>query len=108
MTSTKQEENTDSNTSPEYPCHIVNRFECPYDYKKGERSSAKFDVEDLFKLAEIAFAVEIALAVARNNASIVQIKSKQDLHQALTNKEILSRILERRKTLKGESERRAK
>ena len=24
-------ENTHSNTSPEYPCHIINRFECPYE-----------------------------------------------------------------------------
>jgi hypothetical protein len=40
------EENKDSNTSPEYPCRIVNRFECPYE--KGKSPKIKFNVEDLF------------------------------------------------------------
>jgi hypothetical protein len=88
------EENKDSNTSPEYPCRIVNRFECPYDYKTGERSSAKFDVEDLFELANMAFAVEISLAVARKDTSAIQIKNKQDLYQALTNREMFDMVLE--------------
>jgi hypothetical protein len=47
----------------QYPCHVVNRFECPYENRKG--SDARFNVEDLFELASMAFAVEIALAVAR-------------------------------------------
>ena len=53
----------------QYPCSVVNRFECPYDYNQGKVSDAKFDVEDLFELASMAFAVEIALAVARRDTS---------------------------------------
>ncbi len=78
----------------QYPCTVVNRFECPYDYKKGKVSDAKFDVENLFELASLAFTVEIALAVARKDTSAIQIKNKQDLYQALTNREIFEMILE--------------
>ena len=53
----------------EYPCDTVNRFECPY-VEKGKSPNAKFDVEDLFELANMAFAVEIALAVARKETSV--------------------------------------
>ena len=87
-------ENKDVNTLPEYPCRIANRFECPYDCKKGKPSNARFDVEDLFDLANMAFAVEISLAVARKDTSAVQIKNKQDLYQALTNREMFDMILE--------------
>ena len=87
-------ENTDSNTSPEYPCHIVNRFECPYKCKNGKPSDTKFDVDDLYDFASIAFAVEIALAVAQKDSSVVQLKNKQDLYQALTNRETFTSILE--------------
>jgi 3'-phosphoadenosine 5'-phosphosulfate (PAPS) 3'-phosphatase len=52
------------------------------------------DVEDLFDLANTAFAVEIALAVARKDTSAIQIKNKQDLYQALTNREMFDRILD--------------
>ena len=48
----------------------------------------------MFDLASIAFAVEIALAVARKDTSAVQIKNKQDLYQALTNREMFDMILE--------------
>ena len=71
-----------------FHCH---RFECPYE--KG-KSSAEVDVEDLFELADMAFAVEIALAVARKESSTVQIKDRQDLYQALTNRKIFNAILE--------------
>jgi hypothetical protein len=74
-----------------YPCHVENRFECPYE--KG-KSGAKFDVEDLFELANMAFAVEVTLAVARKNTSQIQIKNQQDLYRALTNRETLDMILE--------------
>ena len=70
----------------------MNRFECPYE--NGKSSSAKFDVEDLFELASIAFVVEIALAVARKDLYDIQIKTKQDLYRALTNREMLDMILE--------------
>jgi len=42
----------------------------------------------------MAFAVEIALAVARKDTSSVQINNKQDLYRALTNREILDLFLE--------------
>ena len=42
----------------------------------------------------MAFAVEIAIAVARKDTSGFQIKNKQDLYQALTNREIFTSILE--------------
>ena len=48
-----------------YPCSVGNRFECPYEYEKGKVSNTKFDVEDLFNLAKMAFAVEIALAKSK-------------------------------------------
>ena len=61
-----------------------------------ERKTIKcrFDVEDLFELANMAFAVEIALAVARKDTSAIQIKNKQDLYQALTNREMFDMMLE--------------
>ena len=31
---TTNNNNTAVTTPPPYPCHIVNRFECPYDYEK--------------------------------------------------------------------------
>jgi hypothetical protein len=46
-----------------FPCHITNRFTCPYEYVKGNVSDKKIDVEDLFELANVAFAVELALAI---------------------------------------------
>ncbi|MGA7899824.1 MAG: hypothetical protein WCA39_13290 [Nitrososphaeraceae archaeon] len=51
-------------------------------------------MDDLFDLANIAFAVEIALAVAIKDTSAIQIKNKQDLYQVLTNREMLDQILE--------------
>jgi hypothetical protein len=42
----------------------------------------------------MAFTVEIALAVARNDTATVQIKNKQDLYQALTNREMLDTVPE--------------
>jgi KaiC/GvpD/RAD55 family RecA-like ATPase len=45
-------------------------------------------------LASTTFAVEIAMAVARKDSSVVQIKNKQDLYQALTNREMFDMMLE--------------
>jgi hypothetical protein len=75
-----------------YPCHVENRFECPYEKEKG--ANARFNVEDLFEMADMAFAVEIALAVARKDTSSVQIRNKQDLYQTLTNREKLDMVLQ--------------
>ena len=61
---------------------------------KGKSSNARFDVEGLFEVAKMAFAVEIALAVARKDTSAIQIKNKQDLYQVLTHQEMLDTVLE--------------
>ena len=71
---------------------VENRFECPYE--KGKKSDAMFNVGDLFDLANMAFAVEISLAVARKDTSSIQIKNKRELYEALTNREIFDMILE--------------
>ena len=85
----KQDEN--KNNPIRYPCQVANGFACPYDDKS---SNAKFDVKDLFELANIAFAVEIAVAVTKRDTSAIQIKNKQDLYQSLTNREVFAPILE--------------
>jgi len=88
-----EDDKTDKkNKSILYPCHVENRFECPYE--KGTGSGARFNVEDLLGLANMAFAVEIALAVARQETSVIKIKNKQDLYRTLTNREMLDMILE--------------
>jgi hypothetical protein len=89
-----ENDKSDKKNNPiRYPCHVVNRFECPYDCKKGMVSNAELGVEDLFELARMAFAVEIALAVARKDTSGLRIKNKQDLCQVLTNREMFVMIL---------------
>ena len=50
-------------------------------------------VEDLFELANITFAVEIALGIAES-ISYARIKNKEDLYQTLTNREMFDMILE--------------
>jgi hypothetical protein len=89
----QKNEDQNQTNSTEYPCSVVNRFDCPYDCEKGKVSNTKFDV-DLFELANMAFTVEIALAVARKDSSVVQIKNKQDLYQVLTNREMFVVLLE--------------
>ena len=42
----------------------------------------------------MAFAVEIALAVARKDTSAVRIKNREDLYQALTDREMFGIMLE--------------
>jgi hypothetical protein len=61
----------------------------PLIYQGLDSSASSF-----FILASMAFAVEIALAVARKDDSSIQIKNKQDLYQVLTNIETLYEILE--------------
>jgi len=92
----EEEENdgkSNNNNFIQYPCSIVNRFECPYEKDKVSKN-ANFDVEDLFELEKMAFAVEFALAVAEKDTSAVQIRNKQELYHALTDREILYKILE--------------
>jgi hypothetical protein len=71
----------------QYPCQVVNRFQCPYertDNKKDNDPGAmysNFDVDDLFGLQKMAFVVEISLAKARKEDSKIQIRNKQDLRK---------------------------
>ena len=69
------EENKSKNKPIPYPCHVVNRFECPYE--KEKYLIENLILKDLFELANVAFAVEVALAVARKDSSAVQIKNKE-------------------------------
>jgi len=80
------------NNSIQYSCKVENRFECPYE--KGKGSDARLNVEDLLELASMAFAVEIALAIARKDTSTTQIKNNHDLFQVLTNREKFDMVLE--------------
>ena len=65
---------------PQYPCEIVNRFQCPYERSNVNRDndpravSSNFDVEDLFRLEEMSFTVEITLAKARKENSRIRYK----------------------------------
>jgi hypothetical protein len=84
-------ENNNKNNPIQYPCSVVNRFECPYE--NGKESDTRFNAEDLFELAKMAFAIEISLAVARKDSSALQIRNKQELYQALTNREMFNIVL---------------
>jgi hypothetical protein len=85
-----------------YPCKVLNRFACPYDKKiidveddiTGDGITKKPDVDYLFYLSELAFAVELALAKAQEEGSIFRIKSAEDVYQVLTNKETLEMVLQ--------------
>lgn len=78
----------------QYPCEVVNRFQCPFESNAASGKDLAFDVDDLFRLHKLAFAVEILLAKARKADSEIRIKNKEELLQALTDKEIFSKILE--------------
>jgi hypothetical protein len=84
----------------QYPCQVVNRFQCPYDITNikeddnVESTNSHFNVEDLFRLQRMAFVVEIALAKARKNDSEIKIKDKQDLLNALTDRDTFAKILQ--------------
>jgi hypothetical protein len=56
----------DVDGDPVYPCQVLNRFECPYDKNISrdvveEGITDKPDVDYLFHLSELAFAVEETL-----------------------------------------------
>lgn len=88
----EHDKDENKNDPIQYPCSIANIFERPYE--NGKRSDTRFDVQDLFELANITFAVEIALAVVIEDKFGIQIKNKPDLYQVLTNGETFDRILE--------------
>ena len=48
----------------------------------------------LFYLSELAFAVELALAKAQEEDSVLRIRSAADAYQALTNRETLEMVLQ--------------
>ena len=88
-----------------YPCKILNRFACPYDKKmiagskegeglSGDIVTKKPDVDFLFYLSELAFAVELALAKAQEEDSVFKIRSAADAYHALTNMETLEVVLQ--------------
>ena len=56
----------------------------------------KPDVDYLFHLSELAFAVELALAKAQEEDSVFRIKSVEDVYHVLTDKEILEKVLQSR------------
>lgn len=65
----------------QYPCQVVNRFQCPF-------------VDDLFRLYKLAFAAEISLAKVRKDDSEIRIKNKKELLHALADKETFDKMLE--------------
>jgi hypothetical protein len=77
----------------QYPCEVVNRFQCPFE-RNASGKDILLDVDDLFRLHTLAFAVEISLAKARKDDSEIRIKNKEELLHALTDKEMFSKILE--------------
>jgi hypothetical protein len=95
---------------PEYPCRVVNRFQCPYErtYIKEDHNlgaiNSNFGVEDLFRLHEMAFAVEISLTKARKEDSKISIKNKAELLNALTDKETFAKMLDQGEETLEESE----
>jgi hypothetical protein len=85
-----------TNNNIQYPCPVVNRFKCPYEKDKqvSKNKDTDFDVNDLFELEKMAFAVEIAFAKTENHTSKIHLKNKQELYHALTDRETFSSILE--------------
>jgi hypothetical protein len=77
-----------------YPCPIQNRFECPYDNNRKDKEAKSIDVDQLFRLSEIAFLVELAFAEAEKDTSKIRIESRQDVYNALTDRERLDAILQ--------------
>jgi hypothetical protein len=76
----------------QYPCQVVNRFQCPFE-RSANRKETSFDLDDLFRLRDLAFAVEISLAKARKDNSEIRVKNKEELFHALTDKETFTKIL---------------
>jgi hypothetical protein len=94
----------DSDGESVYPCKVLNRFVCPYDKKivvegedmaKDNNRIEKPNVDYLFYLSELAFAVELALAKAQEEDAVFRIRSAADAYQALTNRETLEMALQR-------------
>ena len=83
-----------------YPCKVLNRFACPYDEKIDKDMvkddiTKKPDVDYLFYLSEIAFAVELALAKAQEEDSVLRIRTAADAYHVMTNRETLVMVLQK-------------
>jgi hypothetical protein len=88
----------DRNGTSIYPCKVLNRFACPCDkqsinYTK-DGNIKKPDVEYLFHLSEIAFAIELALAKAKEEDSVFRIRTAKDVYNVLIDKETLEKVLQ--------------
>ena len=108
----QEDDNLDTPTTAQspYPCSVLNRFKCPYDRKdemkrkkpkhqqqerNDDEESNSYDVDYLFFLSDYSFRVESAFIRARKEKStIVSIKSVEDIYHALTNREILDKLLQ--------------
>jgi hypothetical protein len=77
----------------QYPCQVVNRFQCPFE-RNASGKDTPFDTDDLFRLHKLAFAVEISLVKARKVDLEIRIKNKEELLHALTDKETFGKILD--------------
>ena len=97
-----------------YPCPVLNRFKCPHDRKemkekpkhqehhlvrseeevKGVGDSNSYDVDSLFLLSGYSFRVESAFIKALKEESVVPIKNVEDIYNALTDREILDKLLQ--------------
>ena len=82
-----------------YPCKALNRFACSHDKKitknvAEDSINNKPDVDYLFYLSELAFAIELALAKAQEEDSVFRIKSAEDVYHVLTDKETLEKVLQ--------------
>ena len=76
----------------QYPCQVVNRFQCPFE-RNASGKDTPFNVDELFRLHKMAFAVELSLAKARKDDSEIRIKSKEELLYVLTDIETFGKIL---------------
>lgn len=53
-----------------------------------------FDVDDLLRLRDLAFAVEISLAKAKKDDSEVRVKNKEELFHTLTDNKTFTKIVD--------------
>ena len=88
-----------------YPCPVLNRFKCPYDREEMKKKPAyqqqvttedskSYDLDYLFMLGAYCSRVESAIIKATKENSIVPIKNLEDIHNALTNRETLDKLLQ--------------
>jgi hypothetical protein len=54
----------------------------------------KPDVDYLFHLSELAFAVELAFAKGQEEDSVIRLRTAEDVYNVLTDKETLEKVLD--------------